>query len=200
MHLRKLSIHTLPGIEPGFTIEPPDAGVNIVVGPNAIGKSSLARALKYLLASEKSDPVALSLEAEFESRDARWEVTRNGSQIVWRRNGAVASSPALPTAAQIGLYRLSVEHLLDAEDAHDRNLAGRLRRELHGNFDLGQLRAEIRMGQRFARRKQPRWSPRAKRAGMWKASMPPCDGRKGNYPALHDRSRRRRRPGPAANI
>ena len=149
MHLRKLAIRTLPGIEPGFTFEPPSAGINIVTGPNAIGKSSLARALQYLLDSHGTDPPALSLEAEFDSGDARWQVSRNGSQIVWRRNGEVASRPALPGADRVGLFRLSVENLLDDSDANDKALAERLRRELHGNFDLGQPRIEL--GRMFAR-------------------------------------------------
>ena len=148
MHLRRLAIHALPGIEPGFTFEPPSAGINIVTGPNAIGKSSLARALQYLLESHGADPPALSLEAEFDSPDARWQVSRNGSQIVWRCNGEVASRPALPGADRVGLFRLSVENLLDDSDANDKALAERLRRELHGNFDLGQPRIEI--GRRFA--------------------------------------------------
>ena len=143
MRLRRLSIHVLPGIEPGFTFEPASAGINLVVGPNAIGKSSLARALAYLLGRHASDPPALSLEAELESDDARWRVSRNGSQIVWRRNGEVASRPALPGADRIGLFRLSVEHLLDADDDSDKELAARLWRELHGNFDLRRPRIEI---------------------------------------------------------
>ena len=143
MHLRRLSIHALPGIEPGFTFEPQDADLNLVVGPNAIGKSSLARALKYLLGARGSDPAALSLEAEFESGDARWQVGRNGNQIVWRRNGEVASRPVLPGADRIGLFRLSVEHLLDSDDANDKELAERLWREVHGNFDLSEPRIQI---------------------------------------------------------
>ena len=154
MHLRRLAIHALPGIEPGFSFEPPDTGINIVTGPNAIGKSSLARALKYLLANHSSDPPALSLEAEFESGDTRWQVSRNGNQIVWRRDGEVVSRPPLPGADQIGLFRLSVENLLDDSDANDKALAERLRRELHGNFDLGQPRIEIT--QRFAQHEAKR--------------------------------------------
>ena len=148
MRLRRLAIHALPGIEPGFAFEPPDAGINIVTGPNAIGKSSLARALQYVLARHATDPPALSLEAEFASGAARWQVTRNGGQIVWRRDGEVVSRPSLPGADRMGLFRLSVENLLDDSDANDRALAERLRRELHGNFDLDRPRIEI--GRRFA--------------------------------------------------
>ena len=151
MRLRRLTIRTLPGIEPGFVVEPPGDGVNLVVGRNASGKSSLVRALMYLLAADRRDPAALSLEAEFEDGDSRWQVIRNGSQIAWQRDGAAATRPALPGAAQIDRYRLSVENLLAHNDDTDRQLAGQLRRELLGNCDLDALRAETKgqTGNRF---------------------------------------------------
>ena len=149
MYLRRLEIRSLPGIEPGFVFEPASPGVNVVTGPNAVGKSSLVRALGYLLASARSDPRALSLEAEFLSGDECWQVRRNGSQIQWLRNREVASRPVLPAADQIGRYRLSIDNLLHDGDASDRELAEQLRRELHGNFDLAALRGGVRP--RFAR-------------------------------------------------
>ena len=155
MRLRKLTIRKLPGIEPEFTLNEIGAGVNLVVGPNAIGKSSLTRALKYLLGNSGDDPPALSLEAELEDGETRWQVTRNGSHIAWRRDGAPhGDGPVLPGADQFGLYRLSVESLLDAGDAHDKNLAALLRRKLFGDCDLDALRDEIQAptGPRFGRR------------------------------------------------
>lgn len=148
MRLKRLKIQVLPGIDPGFTFEPPSAGINVVTGPNAIGKSSLERALGYLLRGErKKDPLALSLEAELVSDDATWRVQRNGSQVAWYRNGSAADKPALPGADQAALYRLSVEHLL-AGDEHDRDLAQELRNSLRGGFDLDASRIEL--GTRFA--------------------------------------------------
>ena len=147
MRLKRLEIHTLPGIDPGFTFEPDGAGVNIVTGPNAIGKSSLARALGYLLHNGREDPPALSLEAEFESGGSNWRVIRNGSQIVWHRDGKVVTSPAPPGAGQSGLYRLSVERLL-AGDEQDRDLAQELRNTLRGGFDLDAPRIDL--SRRFA--------------------------------------------------
>lgn len=151
MHLKRLKIQTLPGIEPGFTFEPPGAGINIVTGPNAIGKSSLARALGYLLREQKNDPPALSLEAEFESDGAGWRVLRNGSQVVWHRDGNPAERPALPGADQAGLYRLSMEHLLSG-DEYDAGLAQELRNRLRGGFNLDAPR--IKSGSRFAQNEE----------------------------------------------
>ena len=148
MRLDRLSIRALPGIEPGFDFEPASDGVNIVTGPNAIGKSSLVRALEYLLADEvpRNDPPDLHLEAEFLSGDVRWTVRRTGRQIAWRRDGEPAAPPALSGAGRLGLYRLSVESLL-ADDAGDRELAAALWRMLRGGFDLDRARRPV--GPRF---------------------------------------------------
>ena len=149
MRLRRLTINALPGITPGFTFEPPDADVTIITGPNAIGKSSLARALKHLLGgAERRDPPALSLEAEFDSGETRWLVSRNGRQIQWMRDGEVATAPALPSGDQINLYRLSMESLL-ADDQGDKALAETTWRALRGGFDLDAPR--IALGSRWAR-------------------------------------------------
>ena len=150
MHLRSLKIHSLPGIEPGFTFEPATDGVNIVTGPNAIGKSSLARALKYLLAGvdRRGDPPDLHLEAEFLGGAGRWTVRRTGRQIVWMLDGEQAAPPALPGADQFGLYRLSVESLL-LDDKSDQALADSLWRAVRGGFDLDEARTP-HIGPRFA--------------------------------------------------
>ena len=89
MRLSRLKIDALPGIEPGFTFEPADGHVNIVTGPNAIGKSSLSRALKYLLGGvdRGHDPPNLHLEAEFLSGGVPWTVRRIGGQVAWMRDG-----------------------------------------------------------------------------------------------------------------
>ena len=152
MRLKRLNIQTLPGIKPGFTFDPPGAGVNIVTGPNAIGKSSLARALGYLLRGvRKEDPIALSLEAELVSGDTTWRVQRDVGHVVWYRNSDQADQPALPGALQTGLYRLSMEHLL-ADDDRDSDLAREMRNRLRGGIDLDAPR--IGLSSRFAQNEE----------------------------------------------
>ncbi len=150
MRLRRLTITKLPGIEPGFEFQPPDAGVVIVTGPNAIGKSSLARALGYLLGGvARQDPAALSLEAEFDRDGERWQATRSGGQISWRLNGTAVTAPALPSGNQMGLYRLSMESLL-ADDDNDEELAEEIWLNLRGGFNLD--KARIQIGKQFGRK------------------------------------------------
>ena len=147
MHLTRLKINALPGINPGFEFKPTADGVNIVTGPNASGKSSLVRALAHLLQPQNGDPPALSLEAHFDSNETGWQVRRNGGQVVWTRNGVPAVRPPLPAANQIGMYRLAMEHLLK-DDQSDQEIAQELLRTLHGGFDLDQPRIDLKA--RFA--------------------------------------------------
>ena len=149
MRLVRLRIDALPGIEPGFTFEVRSARVNVVTGPNAVGKSSLVRALGYLLrGAQRDDPQALAVSAEFSSGDTRWTVRRSGAQVLWTRDGETVTPPALPGADQISLNRLGVEQLV-ADDRSDAELAAWLRRSLRGGFDIDEPRSE--MGSRFAR-------------------------------------------------
>ena len=144
MRLRRLQIDALPGIDRGFTFEAPGEWVNVITGPNAIGKSSLARALGYLLRGpQNDDPPELVLAADLQGGDTLWNVRRIGSQVRWLRNGEKASPPAMPGADQIGLYRLSVENLL-AADSRDSDIAREIRLSLRGGFDLDEPRIELR--------------------------------------------------------
>ena len=164
MHLRRLKIDALPGIEPGFEFtpggrridivaesnaHPTDAAVRqdrsdiiIVIGPNASGKSSLIRALAHLLQPQRGDPPALSLEAEFDSNGTSWRVRRNGGQVVWTRNGELADQPPLPAVGRLGMYRLAMENLLQ-DDQSDQEIAQELLHTLHGGFDLGKPRIHL---------------------------------------------------------
>lgn len=158
MRLARLEIQTLPGIEPGFTLENIAPGINMVTGPNAVGKSSLIRALGYLVGEPRSnDPLALSLTAVFEGDEGRWTVRRTGREIVWERNGRPVTRPSLPERDQFYCYWLCMEDLLQADQRDDR-LVAELRRSLSGGYDLKALRQDgpfelrSRIGQNEARR------------------------------------------------
>ena len=148
MKLESLDIQRLPGISEGFVVKGLKDGINLITGPNATGKSSLLRALRYLLQKpQKDDPDALSLAAEFSSGEAHFKVTRTGRQITWTRNSEPSLRPALPGPEQIERYRLSMEHLLKADDA-DEGLATELLLSLRGGFDIARVR--IPLSARFA--------------------------------------------------
>lgn len=140
MKLRAIDIQQLPGTG-AFRVDGLESGSNLVTGPNAVGKSSLIRALRYLIGGTRSsDPHALALSAEFDDGSHRWQVRRAGSQIVWTCDGQATSPPALPDRDRLHCYWLKVEDLLSANAEDDAALLRQLRSELSGGFDLDALR------------------------------------------------------------
>ena len=147
MKLERLTIESLPGIDKGYSLDGLAPGVNLVTGPNTIGKSSLIRALKYLLREHQKDDPPLSLAAEFTTGDSpnpeTVRVQRTGSVSQWTRDGQATGRPALPDAEELARYCMSMEDLIAASDA-DQSLAGELQRALRGGFDLDEARRPIR--------------------------------------------------------
>lgn len=143
MKLLRLGIQQLPGIGPGFTVEDISPHVNLVTGPNASGKSSLLRALRYLVAEpDTSDPPTLSLNASFDEEGTRWTVVRTGRQQQWQRDGQPVERPPLPEGSALHCYWLTMEDLAVAGSG-DRELVGQLRKALTGGYDLRGLRQAL---------------------------------------------------------
>ena len=142
MKLEQLTIERLPGIAVGFTLDALSGDINLVTGPNTIGKSSLVRAIRFLLRPPEKDDPPVSLSAAFRDGDASWRVERTGSRIQWRRNGENAERPPLPVAEEVSRYCLSMEDLIAGNRA-DRRLAEDLQRELSGGFDLDEPRIQL---------------------------------------------------------
>ncbi|WP_290648845.1 AAA family ATPase [Aquisalimonas sp.] len=141
MKLVSLYIHRLPGLREPIAIDTFGAGINVVTGPNASGKSSLLRALRLLLAPRPDDPGNLMLEAVFSDADHRWHTERVGRDVIWQRDGVVHTPPALPDAEALGGYFLPIDELLQMTRS-DRTVVAHLRRELAGGYDLPALQAD----------------------------------------------------------
>ncbi len=141
MKLRSLQIHRLPGIRPGFSLQDLDPGINLVVGPNASGKSSLMRALRAVLYREELAGVSpLLVEAAFSDDRGELQVVRQGAQLTWQRGGETVDPPPLPEHRLLPCFTLRIEDLLDPENVTDAEIAGRLARDLAGGYDLGAIR------------------------------------------------------------
>jgi len=140
MKLSRLEIQQLPGIQPGFTLENLASGINVITGPNGIGKSSLLRALGYLVVEPAgTDPKALSLMAEFEN-GGHWSVKRTGTGYAWELDGRTVERPSLPDRDSLHCYWLTMENLMQVGD-DDQRLVDQLRQALAGGYNLSALRA-----------------------------------------------------------
>jgi len=137
MKLRKLSIKRLPGIDRPFELEQLGDGLNLIVGPNGIGKSRLCAAVRELLWHERGvKDGGLVASAVFEHEDGVWRVERDGSRYGWQRDGIDANPPALPGERLDACFFLGLRDLLDDSDRAGRDLASEIRRQMSGGFDL----------------------------------------------------------------
>jgi len=140
MRLCHLEIHQLPGVAP-MTLDDLAPGINFVTGPNAIGKSSIARALQAVLQDpQRLDAAPISVTATFEQDGQRWQVERAGNALNWQTDGRDVEPPPLPAAEALPCYWLSAESLLVPADTDQAALHHRLRQVLAGGIDLGQVR------------------------------------------------------------
>ena len=141
MRLEHLHVDRLPGLPDPFDLEP-GPGVNLLLGPNAVGKSSVARAVRGLLWPARSDPTHQLLTARFPDG---LEATRDGGRTVtWRRGGETAPAPEVPGDHLADCYRLDAPDLLvRSAGEFDRQLASELRREMTGGVDLDGLAGRL---------------------------------------------------------
>lgn len=154
MKLRRIAIRRLAGIaSPGFELDGFSDGINIVHGPNASGKSSVARALRALLDARASPgDEAVDLEAEFEDPDGmRWQAVRIGRSLMWTCDGEPGQAPPLPDPRCLAGYTLHVEDLLESGDRHDARIAREIARDLAGGYDFAAARdsCKVAIGPRF---------------------------------------------------
>jgi len=144
--LRALNIERLAGLRHGLKLEPQhlDGRVRVLHGPNAIGKSSIVRALKALLWDEDA-PVTgrVEIEARFEIDGVEWTARRDGERTSWLRDGAPTSAPRLPAWSGASQMLMGLEDLgLGAET----DIQEHVQRELRGGYDVVAVETALRPG------------------------------------------------------
>jgi len=137
MKLHRLSIERLPGIDQPFELDDLGSGLNIIVGPNGIGKSRICAAVRALLWHERGESNdRFTARAVFGHDDALWQVVRDGSLHRWQRDGIDATAPTLPGERLEACFFLGLRDLLDGSVRADLDLAGEIRLQMSGGFDL----------------------------------------------------------------
>lgn len=148
--LRRLGVQRLPGITHPFTLDALSPGVNVVHGPNGVGKSSTARAIETLLWPEDpADGVDAWAELACGGVTTRVEVVAGRRRA--ERDGAPCVPPAGRDADLRGRYRLALHELL-AADRGGEEFAAAIRRQSQGGYDLDAAAAALG----FAARTLPR--------------------------------------------
>ncbi len=140
LYLRELHVHRMPGIYSPFSIKELSLGLNVIIGPNGSGKTTVCRAVRQIL---WGDPADRSSEIRAiwtdENSTSTLEAHHIAGTTLWRRDGALIDMPAAaPYLADCFLLRM--EDLLPAARKGDA-LSAEIGRELAGGFDLSSIEA-----------------------------------------------------------
>jgi hypothetical protein len=110
-----LSVRRMPGLPRGLPIYRDFVPhLNIIIGPNASGKSSTARALRDLIWRHADGQITAHGVAALAGRE--WELTVDGRKATSRLNGEEAPLRGIPAWEGRDRYTLAMHELLSAED------------------------------------------------------------------------------------
>ena len=139
MKLKRLKIDRLPGIDQPFQIESPGAGVYIIFGPNAIGKSSICRAVESLYWDDRGPTERTSVTAQFELNGHTWLAEREGARLRWRCDDGDRPRPDIPGSHHHRCFFLRLRDLIDPSLDGTHDIASEIRRQMSGGFDLHRI-------------------------------------------------------------
>lgn len=142
VHFTRIDVQRMPGFpRGGLAVDGLAAGINVVYGPNASGKTTLARAMQRLLRPHADGRNADLLTAEMAVAGQSYEVEYHAGQFVCRCGGRKASFPVSPPAEVGQRYVLALHELIQQED--DRDIVHQILREAAGGYDLRAAAKEL---------------------------------------------------------
>ena len=143
MRLTRLRIDRLPGIDEPYEITAEGPGVHVVFGPNAVGKSSICRAVAALYWEDVRSGERTELTGEFEIDGVAWKAERYGPRVRWRSEGEDRRRPRLPSSRHRNAFILRLRDLLDPSARGTRAIALEIRRQMSGGFDLAAVADDL---------------------------------------------------------
>lgn len=136
MRLQRIFLSRAPGITEPFTLDSLSQEINIVVGPNGSGKTSLCRALAATLWPGQEKSTRLEVETVWDEEGRVLNAELRGGRVTWKRDGAMVGLPSLPGAHLAACYRLGVRDLMQEHNAADRDIARQIRVQMAGGYDI----------------------------------------------------------------
>jgi len=128
MRVKDIRLLRAPGIPDGLTVEGLAPGLNVIVGPNASGKSTLSRVVRGSLWSTEAPDGAIASTAWAHDGAPLLAELVHGT-ATWK-----PAPPDIPTKDAAERYALDVRTLLEAKDE---DIVQQIAVELAGGYDLG---------------------------------------------------------------
>ena len=167
MRLKRLTIDRLPGIDQPFEIESAGAGVHIIFGPNAIGKSSICRAVEALYWDDRGPTERAFVKGQFELDGKTWRAERDGSRRRWRCEGEDKVPQGIPASHNHRCFFLRLRDLIDPSLDGTQDIASEIRRQMLGGFDLNRIVEDLfpRVSSRQRRSQRDQYNDAAEKVG-----------------------------------
>lgn len=136
--VESLAIERMPGFRPpGFALKNLTPGVNIIWGPNASGKTTLARALSFVIWPDLPERrrMPCAIRAGFYIGNSSWSALVFRDAVRYQEAGRAASPPVFAPSDQRDRYVLALHELLQSEGRNEQ-FARTILRESAGGYDL----------------------------------------------------------------
>ena len=140
MRLKSLYLHRLPGFKlRGFSLAEGVIGakINLVIGPNASGKTSICQAIQKLLWPEQFTLTPAWIESQWEWQGRPFAISIEGSQ---RLGG---EGLRLPDAGLASCFSIAIDDLFAAEDS---DFAKKISEAMSGGYSLERALSRIAPG------------------------------------------------------
>ena len=155
MRLLRIVLRRVPGIDPPFTVDHLPDGINVVVGPNGSGKTSLRKAVAAMLWPQSELSKRIEIESEWHDGERKLDADRQGGRVTWRADGHRVDAPAVPDAHLASCYTLGVGDLLLSDNKADQAIAKDIRVAMSGGYDVRAVAKEqFTLAARFGAREQ----------------------------------------------
>lgn len=130
--LKNLTIYKMPGFPRGMdTLDDLAANINIIAGPNASGKSSIARIIQQLIWHNKTK--RLNIDGSVVLDGETWEIKIDSDKITIQRDGKDDELSGIPASEGQDRYSLALHELVQANED---DLATEIVKQSIGGYDL----------------------------------------------------------------
>lgn len=118
VHLKEIAIHRVPGIErgAGFKLEGLSPGINLVHGPNGVGKSVTARVIQELLWPGYTGLPGPTVSGRLADGGDKWRVEIDAGHVTIQRDDGGDGAPEWGPAELARRYHLALHELAQERD------------------------------------------------------------------------------------